>query len=354
MSEDTETEAAPHTNGTSNGDHAHSNESPPTSVPEAASHAANGKLSKSEKLKQKKQKQKQSKQLRRQQQDEPRPASLAPASSPADEEQIEIEYVSAPIDLESMSFGGDSAPAPQEEEEEERFGGLGLGAPGGLGFSSNTAPSSAGDAADAAEQFRKVFGKFASAEEVTGAFVRDDSDDDEDDTSTRQAKAKATTSDAGEDGDEDEEDGGKGKMSKKQRRLVSRLKIADLKQVCERPDVVEVWDVTAPDPQLLVFLKAYRNTVPVPRHWSQKRAYLQGKRGIEKPAFKLPDYIEATGIGQMRQSYLEKEDAKKMKQKQRDRMQPKMGKMSIDYQVRGCRVCAGESGVDDRRHVPKV
>lgn len=73
----------------------------------------------------------------RQQQDEPRPASLAPASSPADE-QIEIEYVSAPMDLESMSFGGDSAPAPDEEEEEERFGGLGLGAPGGLGFSSNT------------------------------------------------------------------------------------------------------------------------------------------------------------------------------------------------------------------------
>lgn len=44
------------------------------------------------------------------------------------------------------------------------------------------APSSTVDAADAAEQFRKVFGKFASAEEVTGVFVRDDSDDDDDDT----------------------------------------------------------------------------------------------------------------------------------------------------------------------------
>lgn len=42
-------------------------------------------------------------------------------------------------------------------------------------------------------------------------------------------------------------------------------------------------------------VQAYRNTVSVPRHWSQKRKYLQGKRGIEKPPFKLPDFIEATG-----------------------------------------------------------
>jgi len=31
----------------------------------------------------------------------------------------------------------------------------------------------------------------------------------------------------------------------------------------------------------------------------------------------------------------EKEDQKKLKQKQKDRMQPKMGKMDIDYQVLG-------------------
>lgn len=34
--------------------------------------------------------------------------------------------------------------------------------------------------------------------------------------------------------------------------------------MCARPDV-EVWDTTADDPKLLVFLKAYWNTVPVPR-----------------------------------------------------------------------------------------
>ena len=46
--------------------------------------------------------------------------------------------------------------------------------------------------------------------------------------------------------------------------------------------------------------------MPVPRHWSQKRKYLQGKRGLEKPPFQLPDYIEATGIGEMRKAYQDK------------------------------------------------
>jgi splicing factor 3B subunit 2 len=45
------------------------------------------------------------------------------------------------------------------------------------------------------------------------------------------------------------------KLSKKQRKLLSRLKIAELKQQCLRPDVVEVWDVTAQDPQTLVTIK---------------------------------------------------------------------------------------------------
>ncbi|XP_073107789.1 uncharacterized protein [Elaeis guineensis] len=37
----------------------------------------------------------------------------------------------------------------------------------------------------------------------------------------------------------------------------------------------QVWDATAADPKLLVFLKAYQNTVPVPRHWCQKQKFLQ-------------------------------------------------------------------------------
>lgn len=59
----------------------------------------------------------------------------------------------------------------------------------------------------------------------------------------------------------------------------------------------------------------------------------QGKRGIEKRPFQLPGFIAATGIEKMRQAYIEKENSKKLKQKQHDRTQPKMGKMDMDYQV---------------------
>jgi splicing factor 3B subunit 2 len=68
-----------------------------------------------------------------------------------------------------------------------------------------------------------------------------------------------------------------------------------------RPDLVEAWDVTAKDPLFLMDMKMVRNSVPVPRHWSQKRRYLQYKRGIHKAPFKLPDFIEATGIGRVRE-----------------------------------------------------
>lgn len=79
-------------------------------------------------------------------------------------------------------------------------------------------------------------------------------------------------------------------------------------------------------------LKATRNTVSVPRHWCFKRKYLQGKRGIEKPPFDLPDFIKATGIMEMRQALQEKEDQKTLKAKMRERVRPKMGKIDIDYQ----------------------
>lgn len=57
------------------------------------------------------------------------------------------------------------------------------------------------------------------------------------------------------------------------------MKIAYLKSIVKRPDLCEGWDVTAPDPILLLFLKSYKNTVQVfnikiykfikvPVHWS--------------------------------------------------------------------------------------
>lgn len=71
----------------------------------------------------------------------------------------------------------------------------------------------------------------------------------------RQAAAAGARA-AGEADSEEDEEGAEGRVSKRKRKLESRLKIAELKQSCPRPEVVEVWDVTAQDPRLLVYLKA--------------------------------------------------------------------------------------------------
>lgn len=138
-----------------------------------------------------------------------------------------------------------------------------------------------------------------------------------------------------DDDDEDQDDDkkeDKPKLSKRKLKKLSRMTVAELKQKVNRPELVEMHDVTAKDPVLLLHLKASRNTVPVPRHWCFKRKYLQGKRGIEKPAFELPDFIKRTGIMEMRQALQEKEDQKTMKAKMRERVRPKLGKIDIDYQ----------------------
>ena len=173
------------------------------------------------------------------------------------------------------------------------------------------------------DQFQSVFQRFAKPEELTSDVLAQ--------PSAEAAETDAEEPEAGADTTA-LEDGPK-KLSKKKKRLMSRLSVAELKQLVSRPDVVEAHDVTSSDPRLLVYLKAYRNTVPVPRHWCHKRKYLQGKRGIEKPPFQLPDFIADTGIAKIRESVLEQEALKKSKQKARDRLQPKMGRIDIDYQV---------------------
>lgn len=145
-------------------------------------------------------------------------------------------------------------------------------------------------------------------------------------------KARAFIDDDEEAGDDNNDEDDKPKMSKKKLKKLNRLTVAELKQLVERPDVVEMHDVTSRDPNLLILLKAARNTVPVPRHWCFKRKYLQGKRGIEKAPFDLPECIKSTGIMEMRQALAEKEDEKSLKTKMRERVRPKMGKIDIDYQ----------------------
>ncbi|KAH7921056.1 DUF382-domain-containing protein [Leucogyrophana mollusca] len=132
--------------------------------------------------------------------------------------------------------------------------------------------------------------------------------------------------------DDGSDAGEKRPLSKKKQRKMARLTIAELKQLVAKPEAVEWTDPSAADPRLLLHLKSYRNTVPVPAHWSAKRDYLQGKRGIEKPPFQLPAYIADTGIATMRDAVKEKEANMSLKAKTRERVQPKMGKVDIDYQ----------------------
>ncbi|KAK9778968.1 putative PSP proline-rich domain-containing protein [Seiridium cardinale] len=131
--------------------------------------------------------------------------------------------------------------------------------------------------------------------------------------------------------DEDEETG-PAKLSKKKRKQLNKLSVAELKALVTKPEVVEWHDTSSADPRLLVQIKAQRNVVPVPPHWSLKREYLSSKRGIEKSAFKLPKFIADTGIAEMRDAVLEKQAEQSLKQKQRERVSGKLGKLDIDYQ----------------------
>lgn len=131
---------------------------------------------------------------------------------------------------------------------------------------------------------------------------------------------------------EDEEAETTQRLSKKARKAANKLSIAELKAIVRKPEVVEWTDTSAHDPRLLVNIKSSRNVVPVPGHWSLKREYLSSKRGVEKPGFALPKFIVETGITEMRDAVLEKQAEASLKQRQRERVQPKMGKLDVDYQ----------------------
>lgn len=128
------------------------------------------------------------------------------------------------------------------------------------------------------------------------------------------------------------EEDGEPRLSKKKLKKQSRLTVAQLKQLASRPEVVEWEDVTAKDPRTLVQLKSVRHSVSVPGHWSRKRKYLAGKRGFVKPPFELPQFIKDTGIMELRQSALNEDATKRQKVKAREKMHPKLGKITVDYE----------------------
>ena len=107
--------------------------------------------------------------------------------------------------------------------------------------------------------------------------------------------------------------------------------LADLKSKAQYPEVVEPWDTNANDPELLIHFKCMPNTVPVPIHWAQNGKYLQSQRGKVRKPYKLPDYIEATGISRIR--LIELPVHISLQQNTRRRMRPKLGRTDIDYQI---------------------
>lgn len=176
------------------------------------------------------------------------------------------------------------------------------------------------------DMFKDVFSKFAKPEELLSAdTTRHHEDNDASDN-------PLVPSEESKAGDQLTEADVK-KLSKRKKKLVTRLSVAELKQLVNRPDVVEAHDVSSSNPRLLIHLKSSRNVVAVPRHWCHIRKYLQGKRGIEKIPFQLPEFIAETGIARIRESIMEQEALQKSKQKARNRIRPKMGRIDIDYQV---------------------
>ena len=217
--------------------------------------------------------------------------------------------------------------------------------------------AAAGGPADTAGGFARVLATFASAEEVTGSAIRTEEEDSDGDGGGKRRRRRGTLSSSGSssDGDSDSDedasssssgsdDGGKPSkrsqgLTRRRRKEAARHAIAALKRVAPRPDAVEAWDATAREAPTLAQLKGARNAVAVPRHWPQKRAYLAGKRGLDKPPFKLPAFIEATGISGMRDATggMENEGtsaaSQRLKQQARARLAPKIGKLSIDYRI---------------------
>lgn len=168
------------------------------------------------------------------------------------------------------------------------------------------------------DMYKDIMGRFEEA--------------DKEDPSTKEPEKPEVYFDDDDDIPDEDETYNTNKISKKKQKEMSKLSVAELKALVQKPETVEWTDTSASDPQLLVHIKSYRNVVPVPTHWSLKREYLSSKRGIEKPPFSLPKFIQETGIAEMRDAVLEKQDQASLRQKQRERVQGKLGKLDIDYQ----------------------
>ncbi|VEU35526.1 unnamed protein product [Pseudo-nitzschia multistriata] len=250
----------------------------------------------------------------------------------AGEEEIEIEYVAEDLSKilnKSTVQEGDSDAAPPDTKE-VRPDGL-PPAPGSEGEGGKTKEEIA-TAASIKEQensIEDVLRRFHERAAVVPSASEGTSNNDP--GNSNEADQSSIVSD--DDSSYDSDDDGKPKMSKRKLRELLRPSIAELKRRVQRPDLVEAHDVTAADPDFLIALKSIPHTTPVPFHWGRKRKYLQGKRGLDKVPYQLPDFIIKTGIADVRDTAMEDEAAQSIKQKNRGRVNPKMGAMDVDYKV---------------------
>ena len=120
------------------------------------------------------------------------------------------------------------------------------------------------------QEFASIFARFSSASE-------DETTTDVEMSDQVEVKPDPAASSAlsGDDSDDEGQGDKAPKISNRKKRQLRRLNIAALKQIVKRPDLVEIHDCSSSDPLLVLHMKGYRNSVPVPRHALQRRKYLQ-------------------------------------------------------------------------------
>lgn len=107
----------------------------------------------------------------------------------------------------------------------------------------------------------------------------------------------------------------------------NKILLYQLKTVTIRPELISWYDADGKDPYFFVFLKSQVNAIQVPAHWLSNKDYLSSRKSIEKTMFQLPEYLKDTCIQNIRRV----EDLT-LRQHQRERVQPKIGKLDVDYQ----------------------
>ncbi|EMG49212.1 SF3B2 Splicing factor 3B subunit 2 [Candida maltosa Xu316] len=172
------------------------------------------------------------------------------------------------------------------------------------------------------DQFRSVLDKFTQQEPTTNKPEQSVEPEHEESPLTG-------TDEEDTDDDSDSDDNAQPvELSKRQLRLQNKISMSTLKSFTNYPQLVELQDRDSHNPYLLISIKTQPNMIPVPINWSSKKDYLSSRKGLEKLPFELPKFIRDTGISAMRNI----NDDSSMKQKQREKVQPKMGTLDMDYE----------------------